>query len=56
VTLSLEDFFRCVREGGKPLAGVEVGLMDSTGVILANLAMDEGRRVFYREMDGMDRS
>ncbi|HBY62347.1 MAG TPA: gfo/Idh/MocA family oxidoreductase [Solibacterales bacterium] len=56
VEISLDDFFRCCMEGGRPLADVETGLWDSTGVILANLAMDEGRRVFYHEIDGMGRS
>ncbi|HWQ54533.1 MAG TPA: Gfo/Idh/MocA family oxidoreductase [Bryobacteraceae bacterium] len=56
VTLSLEDFFRCVREGRKPAADLEVGLGDSCGVILANLAMDEGRRVYYREIENMGRA
>lgn len=55
VTVSLEDFFRCVREGRKPAADLEVGLGDSCGVILANLAMDEGRRVYYREIENMGR-
>ncbi|MCL5745295.1 MAG: Gfo/Idh/MocA family oxidoreductase, partial [Acidobacteria bacterium] len=51
VTLSLEDFFRCIREQKRPAADVEVGLADSTSVILANRAMDEGRRVRYSEME-----
>ncbi len=55
VTLSLEDFFRCVRDGRKPAADIEVGLEDSTAVILANLAMDEGRRVYFNEIEGMGR-
>jgi len=50
VTLSLEDFFGCIQEGRQPAADLEVGLADSTSVILSNLAMDEGRRVYYREM------
>lgn len=56
VTLSLESFFNCVKDGRKPLANLEVGLGDSTGVILSNLAMDEGRRVHYREIDRMGRA
>ncbi len=55
VTLSLEDFFNCIMFGHEPKAGVEVGLWDSTGVILSNLAMDEGRRVFYEEIDALGR-
>jgi hypothetical protein len=30
-----------------------VGLADSTAVILSNLAMDEGRRVYFNEIDKM---
>ncbi len=56
VDLSLEDFFCCTRIGGRPKADVEVGLADSTGVILANLAMDEGRRVYYPEIGKMGQS
>ena len=53
VELSLEDFFRCVMEGKRPKADLEVGLSDSIGVILSNLAMDEGRRVYFKEIDQM---
>ena len=53
VTLSLEDFFRCAMDGRRPAADVEAGLADSVGVILSNMAMDEGRRVQYREIEGM---
>ena len=41
------------KAGSKPKADVEVGLADSTAVILANLAMDEGRRVYFNEIDKM---
>lgn len=51
VEISLEDFFNCIMYGGRPKADVEVGLWDSIGVILSNRAMDEGRRVYYSEMD-----
>ena len=56
VEIEIEDFFRCIRDGGEPAANIEVGLNDSIGVILANLAMDEGRRVYYREMETMGRA
>ena len=49
VDLSLEDFFGCVRDGRKPVAGLEEGIADSIGVIAANQAMDEGRRVYFKE-------
>jgi hypothetical protein len=32
---------------------LEVGLADSAAVILSNLAMDEGRRVSFSEIDNM---
>jgi len=53
VEIEIEEFFRTVREGGQPAAGIEAGLNDSIGVILSNLAMDEGRRVYYSEMERM---
>jgi predicted dehydrogenase len=53
VDVSLEAFFDCVRTGKKPAADVELGLADSTMVILSNLAMDEGRRVYFNEIDKM---
>lgn len=53
VDTELDSFFECVRTGKKPLADLEVGLADSTMVILANLAMDEGRRVYFSEIDKM---
>jgi predicted dehydrogenase len=55
VDVSLEDFLFCARDGKRPQADIEVGLMDSTGVILSNLAMDEGRRVYYGEIEKMGR-
>ncbi|MBL8292698.1 MAG: Gfo/Idh/MocA family oxidoreductase [Bryobacterales bacterium] len=53
VDVQLESFMECVRTNKKPLADLEIGLEDSTNVILANLAMDEGRRVFMNEIDKM---
>lgn len=51
----LTDFFECVRTGKHPVADLEVGLADSTAVILSNLAMDEGRRVYMKEIETMGR-
>ena len=53
VTVSLEDFLLCCKNpaGKKPKADMEVGLRDSTAVILSNLAMEEGRRVYFNEID-----
>ena len=51
----LKSFLECVRDK-KPenvKANIEVGLLDSLGVMLSNKAMDEGRRVYYSEIDKM---
>ncbi|MEX2264148.1 MAG: Gfo/Idh/MocA family oxidoreductase [Bryobacteraceae bacterium] len=56
VTVSMEEFLISVRDGKRPKADLEVGLMDATGVILANKAMDEGRRVYWNEIDKMGRT
>ena len=53
VDVQLESFFECCRTGARPKADLEVGLADSTAVILTNLAMEEGRRVYFNEIDKM---
>lgn len=53
VDIQLESFLDATRTLKKPLADVEIGLADSTMVILSNLAMDEGRRVYFNEIDKM---
>lgn len=53
VDVELESFFNATRTGKKPLADIEVGLADSIMVILANEAMDQGRRVYFNEMEKM---
>ncbi|HUQ95443.1 MAG TPA: Gfo/Idh/MocA family oxidoreductase [Bryobacteraceae bacterium] len=53
VDVQLESFLDCVRTGKKPLADIEVGLADSSAVILSNLAMDEGRRVYMNEIHNL---
>jgi predicted dehydrogenase len=57
VTVSLEDFFLCCKDpvNRKPKANLEVGLHDSTAVILSNLAMDEQRRVNFSEIEVLGR-
>ena len=55
VDTELESFFNNCRDGGRPLADMEVGLADSTAVILSNLAMDLERRVYFNEIDKMGR-
>jgi predicted dehydrogenase len=49
----LEGFFQNCRDLGRPKADIEVGLADSVAVILSNLAMDEGRKVYFNEIDKM---
>ena len=53
VDVELESFFDSTKTGKKPLADLEVGLADSVMVMLANKAMDEGRRVYFNEIDKM---
>jgi predicted dehydrogenase len=55
VDIQLDEFCDCVRTGKHPKADLEVGLHDSMAVILANLSMDEGRRVYFNEIDKMGR-
>lgn len=56
VDTQLDSFLESIRTGKKPLADLEVGLNDSTAVILANLSMDEGRRVFFNEIEKMGKT
>ena len=49
VEVQLDSFFTCCRTGGRPKAGLQVGLANSTAVILSNLAMEEGCRVYFDE-------
>lgn len=53
VDLELEGFFKSCRDGSTPRANLEVGMGDAIAVILSNLAMDEGRKVYYNEIDKM---
>ena len=53
VDIQLEDFCNSVRTGAHPKADMETGLADSIMVILANLALDEGRRVYFNEIEKM---
>ncbi|MBZ5625647.1 MAG: Gfo/Idh/MocA family oxidoreductase [Acidobacteriia bacterium] len=55
VDVELESFFQNCRDGQRPLAHLEVGLADSVAVILSNLAMDEGRKVYFNEIEKMGR-
>jgi predicted dehydrogenase len=51
----LESFFNNCRDGKRPLADLEIGMADSVAVILSNLAMDEGRKVYFSEMEKLGR-
>jgi hypothetical protein len=53
VDTELESFFQSCRDGKKPLAHLEVGMADAVAVILSNLAMDEGRKVYFNEIEKM---
>ena len=55
VDVQLETFLQSCRSGKQPKAGLEAGLDDAAAVILANLAMDQGRRVYFNEMEKMAR-
>lgn len=51
--VELSSFLRDVAEGNRPRADVEVGLQDSVAVMLANLSMDEERKVYFSEIEEM---
>jgi predicted dehydrogenase len=53
VDTELESFFNCCKTGQKPKADLEVGMADAVAVILSNLAMDEGRKVYFNEIEKM---
>ncbi|MCX6629867.1 MAG: Gfo/Idh/MocA family oxidoreductase [Candidatus Solibacter sp.] len=55
VDVELESFFDCCRSGRAPIANMEIGMADSVAVILSNLAMDEGRKVYFNEIEKMGR-
>jgi predicted dehydrogenase len=55
VDVELESFFRNCRDGQRPKADLEVGLADSVAVMLSNQAMDEGRKVYFNEIEKMGR-
>jgi predicted dehydrogenase len=51
VDTELKSFFQNCRDGGTPRANLEIGMNDAIAVILSNLAMDEGRKVYFNEID-----
>jgi predicted dehydrogenase len=53
VDTSLESFFDCCRTNSRPRADLDIGLHDSAAVILSNIALDEGRTVYFSELEKM---
>jgi predicted dehydrogenase len=53
VDVELESFFQSCRSGKQPVAHLEIGMNDAIAVIMSNLAMDEGRKVYFNEMEKM---
>ncbi|MBS1859815.1 MAG: Gfo/Idh/MocA family oxidoreductase [Acidobacteria bacterium] len=51
VDTELEGFFNSCKTGQKPRADIQVGMNDAVAVILSNMAMDEGRKVYFNEID-----
>jgi predicted dehydrogenase len=51
VDTELETFFQNCRDGKRPKADLELGLADSIAVMASNLAMDEGRPVYFQEIE-----
>src|SRR5580704_397421 len=51
VETEMESFFNDCHNGGHPKADLEVGLRDSTAVILSNLCMEQERRVYFKEIE-----
>ncbi|HLJ47055.1 MAG TPA: Gfo/Idh/MocA family oxidoreductase [Bryobacteraceae bacterium] len=56
VETELESFFNDSRTGGHPKADLEIGLNDSIAVILSNMAMEQDRKVFFKEIDTLGRN
>jgi predicted dehydrogenase len=53
VDSQIQSFLSDVRSGNRPFADLEVGLANSTAVILSNIAMAENRRVAFKEIETM---
>jgi predicted dehydrogenase len=56
VDIELESFFNDIRTLSRPKADLEVGLADSSSVILANRCMYEERKVLFSEIDSMGKT
>ena len=55
VETQLEAFFNDSKTMKRPLADIEVGLADSTAVMLSNICMEQDRKVYFKELDTMGR-
>jgi hypothetical protein len=53
VDTELEHFFDGCRAGKTLVSPIEIGMNDAIAVILSNLAMDEGRKVYFDEIEKM---
>jgi predicted dehydrogenase len=51
VDSELEGFLENIRDGKRPRADVDVGLHDSIAVMLANMCVDQERKVYFNEID-----
>jgi predicted dehydrogenase len=56
VDVQLDSFFESCRGGRAPRADLNAGLEAARAVILSNLAMDEGRRVPFAEIERLSRA
>ena len=53
VDTELESYFQNCRDGKLPIAHLEIGMNDAVAVMLSNLCMDEGRKVYFDEIEKM---
>jgi predicted dehydrogenase len=56
VDTELESFFQNCRDLKRPKADLEIGMADAVAVILSNQAMDEGRKVYFNEIENQGRT
>ncbi len=53
VDTELEHFFEGCRAAKTVISPIEIGMNDAIAVILSNLSMDEGRKVYFNEIETM---
>jgi hypothetical protein len=53
VDTELEHFFEGCRAAKTIVSPIEIGMNDAIAVILSNLSMDEGRKVYFNEIEQM---